>query len=394
MDNPDSATVAEAIRRHRVGFLRTQAASAAVRQLIGLLPLCRTAALGGHLYRCDACGYAQPRYNSCGNRHCPACQAKAREQWLAQQEAALLPLRYFHLVFTLPEALQPLLLQNQTTGYNLLFQCAAQTLLAFGRDPKHQLAGQLGFTAVLHTWDQRLRHHPHLHVLIPAGALSADKRRFIQGRQRRWIFPVRALSKVLRAMFLKRLKAAHAKGKLGFWGQLESLQNPKAFEAFLQPLYHKDWVVFAKAPFAGPEQVLQYLGRYTHRVGISNARIQEVTDQHVTFTYRDRKDQNRKKLMTLEGVEFLRRFFLHVLPKGFTRIRHYGFLGNAVRHANLAIIREILGEAKPEPMEETPVERMARVYGIELDLCPCCRRGRMKNQRVLLPVRCKDPPCL
>jgi hypothetical protein len=392
MKTDPSATVAEAIRRHRETFLKKHPPNAEVRKILGLLPLCRTSALGGHLYRCGDCGYEQPRYNSCGNRHCPNCQVAAREKWLAEQEAALLDLPYFHVVFTLPANLQPLILQNKTEGYNLLFGCAAETLLKFGRDPKHGLGGQLGFTAVLHTWNQTLGPHAHLHVLIPAGALSADKEAFTRARNAKWLFPVRALSRVFRALFLKRLRLAHANGRLQFHGRLAGLNDADAFAAMIGPLTQTDWVVYAKAPFAGPESVLAYLGRYTHRVGLTNARILKVTDRQVLFAYRDPQDASRKKTLALGGAEFLRRFFLHVLPKGFTRIRHYGFLGNAVRRANLPLIRLLLGQIAPEPEEETLAERIARVYAIDLDACPCCGTGRMAHVKILPVIRCKSPP--
>ena len=385
MKNETPATVAEIIRRHRAAFIQQHPPHEEVHKLLNLLPLCRTAALGGHLYRCNGCGYEHPRYNSCGNRHCPACQAKAREAWLAEQEADLLELPYFHVVFTLPGELQPLILRNKAVGYNLLFKCAADTLLKFGRDPKHKLNGQLGFTAVMHTWNQRLMPHAHLHVLVPAGALSKDKQNFIPAPNGKWLFPVRALSEVFRAMYLKRLKAAHKKQPLA---GIDDAQLADLIDA----LHAKSCVVYAKRPFAGPKQVLQYLGRYTHRVAISNARIKRVDDRQVTFACRDPKNAAQKTTLTLEGPEFLKRFFMHVLPKGFTRIRHYGFLGNAVRRSNVPQIRSLLGQPEPEELDETPLERLERVYNLDLSACPKCKAGRMEEVRELLPVRCHDPP--
>ncbi|MDA7869773.1 IS91 family transposase [Akkermansiaceae bacterium] len=384
--------MAEAILRHRAAFITKHPPPAEVSGLLGLLPLCRTAALGGHLYRCGDCGFEQPRYNSCGNRHCPNCQVLARERWLARQEAALLEVPYFHVVFTLPGELQPLILQNKRAGYSALFSAASETLLKFGRDPKHRLTGQLGFTAVLHTWNQTLGPHAHLHLLVPAGALSADRKCFTRAKDGKWLFPVKALSQVFRAIFLKRLCAVHTKGELTFHGKLEPLNDPRRFAAHLDPLYRKGWVVYAKRPFAGPEQVLAYLGRYTHRVAISNARIREVTDDHVRFTYRDRKDPALRKTMRLDGPEFLRRFFYHVLPRGFTRIRHFGFLGNAVRKKNLPLIRNLLGQVQPTPSGETPIERIARLYDIDLTACSRCKTGRMEPLGKLVPTRCHDPP--
>ena len=386
------ATVAEALLRHGVAFLKKHPPGLDVYNLLNLLPLCRTRALGGHLYRCSECGHEQPRYDSCGNRHCPNCQVKAREAWLARQEADLLEVPYFHLVFTLPEELQPLLLQNKKAGYNLLFGCSADTLLTFGKDPHHGLEGQLGFTFVLHTWNQTLGLHAHLHVLVPAGALSLEKTRFKKVSNPNWLFPVKALSKVFRAMFLKRLKEAHAKGKLAFHGPLTRLRDSEVLATHLQPLYEKDWVVYAKRPFGGPQQVLAYLGRYTHRIAISNFRVLEVTDKHVFFSYRDRKQAAQTKVMRLDGAEFLRRFFLHVLPKGFTRIRHYGFLGNAVRKTHLLLIGDLMGQSHPKPIEEAPIERIARIYHIDLNACPHCRTGRLQLMLELSRPHCKDPP--
>lgn len=374
-----SATVAEAILRHREPYMSTHAVDLPARRLMAVLPLCRTAALGGHMHRCNDCGHEQPRYNSCGNRHCPNCQVLARERWLAKQEAALLDLPYFHLVFTLPAELQPILLQNKKEGYNLLFQSVAKTLLQFGKDPRNELEGQLGFTSVLHTWNQTLGAHAHLHVLLPAGALREKEKHFAVIQNEKWLFPVRAISRVYLAIFLKGLQKLHKKEKLEFHGKLEHLRDPALFKQALDPLYQKEWVVYAKRPFAGPEQVLAYLGRYTHRVAISNARILNVNDQSVTFAYRDRKDAAAKKAMTLKGPEFLRRFFLHTLPDKFTRIRHYGFLGNSVRKKKLPRIRELIGQATSEKEPERAEERLERVYDMDLHQCPKCKTGEMRK---------------
>jgi hypothetical protein len=391
MSSSDTATVAGAIRRHGEAFLQSHAPPAQTRRLMAVLPLCRTAALGGHLHRCDHCGHEEPRYNSCGNRHCPNCQVLARETWLAKQEASLLEVPYFHMVFTLPSELQPLILQNKKACYTLLFQSAAKTLHTFGRDPRHGFEGQLGFTSVLHTWNQTLGAHAHLHVLIPAGALSTDGTSYRRAGKGRWLFPVRALSKVHRAVFLKGLSKLHRKGKLAFHGTLEVLSTPEAFQSLIDPLYQKEWVVFAKRPFAGPRQVLAYLGRYTHKVGIANPRILEVSDQTVSFRHRDPKDATRKKTLTLQGPEFLRRFFLHALPDGFTRIRHYGYLGNAVRKRAVARIREIIGQTAPTPNTESAPERIQRVYGVNLRQCPQCKTGNLHPVGELTPFKGQSP---
>lgn len=390
MASTDTATVAEAIRRHGENYLRTHTPPPGARRIMAVLPLCRTAELGGHLYRCDHCGHSEPRYNSCGNRHCPNCQVHARETWLAKQEASLLDVPYFHMVFTLPAELQPLILQNKKACYTLLFQSVAKTLHTFGRDPRHGLEGQLGFTSVLHTWNQTLGAHAHLHVLIPAGALSTDKKSYRRASGK-WIFPVRALSRVYRAVFLKGLEGLRKKGEIEFHGKLNGLGKPKAFRNLLAHLHAKEWVVFAKRPFAGPRQVLAYLGRYTHKVGISNRRIIAVTDRNVTFTRRDPKNPSQKKTITLEGAEFLRRYFLHVLPGGFTRIRHYGYLGNSVRKQAVARIRALTGQVPPPPKTETSTERMERVYGIHLHQCSRCETGRMHPAEELRTQKGQSP---
>jgi hypothetical protein len=390
VDNIPTGTVAEAIRQHGPALLATGRVNREVRRLMAVLPLCRSAALGGHLHRCTHCGHEQPRYNSCGNRHCPNCQAFAREKWLMKQEESLLDLPYFHMVFTLPSALQPLILQNKRICYNLLFKTVADSLMKFGRDPRHGMEGQLGFTAVLHTWNQRLGPHAHLHVLIPAGALSKDGKNFRRAPVRKWIFPVRALSKVFRALFVKRLRKQWEKGELEFHGQLKGLQEKKAFGELLSRLFENEWVVYAKRPFGGPEAVLRYLGRYTHRVAISNARIQKVDSHGVTFSARDRKDASVKQEVTLEGPEFLRRFFLHILPGGFTRIRHYGFLGNSVRNHKVSLIRNLIGQAASLKNTETVTERMTRCFDEAPDLCPHCKEGKLQRIRIILKNH--DPP--
>jgi hypothetical protein len=390
VDTSQTGTVAEAIRQHGPDYLAGGGVSREARRLMAVLPLCRTSALGGHLHCCTHCGHEQPRYNSCGNRHCPNCQAFAREKWLMKQEESLLDLPYFHMVFTLPSELQPLILQNKKVGYNLLFKTVADTLMKFGKDPRHGMEGQLGFTAVLHTWDQRLGPHAHLHVLIPAGALSKDGETFRQAPVRKWIFPVRALSEVFRALFVKRLRKQWEKGGLEFHGQLEPLRKKEAFTELLNGLFEKDWVVYAKRPFGGPEAVLQYLGSYTHRVAISNARILQVNAQGVTFRARDPKDASIKREVTLKGPEFLRRFFLHILPSGFTRIRHYGFLGNSVRNRKVPLIRDLIGQAAPLKNSETVSERMTRYFDEAPDLCPHCKVGKLQPTRIILKNH--DPP--
>jgi hypothetical protein len=301
---------------------------------------CRTADLGGHVQRCDDCGQECIAYNSCRNRHCPKCQGAARARWLEREAGYLLPVEYHHVVFTLPAALGPMVLQNPTPLYKLLFAAMADTVRELAADP-HYLGAAVGVLAVLHTWGQNLHHHPHLHCVVTGGGLSCDGDGQVheapcwRSCRPGFFLPVRVLGRLFRGKFLAGLKQAHRDGRLGFHGRLGALADPAAFSAWLTPLYQADWVVYAKAPFGGPAQVLKYLARYTHRVAISNQRLLDVSDGHVTFRYKDYADDHRKKTMTLSAEEFLRRFLLHVLPRGFVKIRHYGLLANRHREANL-----------------------------------------------------------
>ena len=288
---------------------------------------CRTAALGGHLEQCDSCGYERPAYNSCRNRHCPKCQSLAKVKWLDKQKSELLPVGYFHLVFTLPHELNGLILTNKKILLSHLFKAVGETLVDFGRT---RLGGQIGLITVLHTWDQTLLDHFHLHCLVPAGALSFDQKRWRPARQN-FLFPVKALSVVFRGKFLDLLKKAFARNKLLFVGQTASLADPVAFKLLINALRKKPWIVYAKKPFGSPVHVLDYLGRYIHRVALSNDRILSAHNGEVTFSYRDRKNQNRKKTMTLDAHEFIRRFLLHVIPKGFVRVRHFGRFGQPIQ---------------------------------------------------------------
>jgi hypothetical protein len=306
---------------------------------------CRTAELGGHVEACADCGLVRHSYNSCRDRHCPKCQASAAQEWLEARQAELLPVRYFHTVFTLPGQLGSIAYQNKAVVYGLLFKATAETLQTIAADPKHLGAG-IGFTAVLHTWGQSLTHHPHLHCVVPGGGISPDGKRWIHCR-RNFLLPVRVLSRLFRRLFLTGLHAAFEAGELSFSGAQQSLAGPKAFAALLAPLWKCEWVVYSKAPFAGPEQVLAYLSRYTHRVAISNSRLLEMTDAGVTFRWKDyrRDGTDRKQLMTLAPDEFMRRFLLHVLPDRFHRIRYYGLFANGQRSANLERCRKLLALA-------------------------------------------------
>lgn len=316
---------------------------------------CRTAALGGHLDRCSQCGHGAISYNSCRNRHCPKCQTNARNKWLAARSAELLPVRYFHVVFTLPHELAALALQNKRVVYDLLFRASAETLMEVAADPKH-LGAQLGFMSVLHTWGQNLLHHPHVHCVIPAGGLAFDRSAWIPSASK-FFLPVKVLSRVFRGKFDAGLKRAFRRGKLSFHGGLSSLAEPKIFHRLRRQLFRHDWVVYAKRPFGGPEHVLHYLARYTHRVAISNHRLVSFEGGRVTFRWKDYAHGGKKREMTLSADEFLRRFMLHVLPRGFVRIRHFGFLTNRHRSAAIALCRQLMGEApkaQPEPSPSAP----------------------------------------
>jgi hypothetical protein len=301
---------------------------------------CRTAALGGHRDRCSDCGHTAISYNSCRNRHCPKCQGNARQRWLQARERELLPTPYVHVVFTLPRELAPLALQNKQVMYNLLFQTSAETLLEIARDPRH-LGAEIGFFSVLHTWNQRLQHHPHIHCVLAAGGLAPDHSRWISSH-RSFFLPIKVLSRVFRGKFVAKLKTAFREARLEFHGTLTPLAEPRTFASWLRLLFRHDWVVYAKRPFGGPEHALRYLGAYTHRVAISNHRLVALTDGDVTFRWRDSAHGNKKRLMTLPVDEFLRRFLLHLVPRGFVRIRNFGFLANRQRAQLLPLCFNLL----------------------------------------------------
>jgi hypothetical protein len=336
---------------------------------------CRTATLGGHVEQCDDCGQVRIAYNSCRDRHCPKCQGLARAQWLADRQADLLPVQYFHVVFTVPAPVAAIALQNKAIVYDILLKAAAETIRRIGADPRH-LGAETGMIAILHTWGQTLMHHPHAHCLVPGGGLAADGR-WIDCRPG-FFLPVRVLSRLYRRLFLEHLQAAFDAAKLEFFGHLAHLAAPAAFVRHLNVLRKLEWIVYAKRPFAGPEQVLAYLGRYTHRVAIANSRLLACENGHVRFRWKDYRDDDKSKVMTLEADEFIRRFLLHVLPKGFRRIRHFGFLANACRAAKLALIRSALQAPVPPPTVEPADyrERFAVLTGHRIDLCPICG-GRM-----------------
>jgi hypothetical protein len=367
--------VADIFRTHGPAWRLAQAGHLSLGQLkvMSAIEACRTAALGGHVDRCEDCDHLQVAYNSCRNRHCPKCQGAAAQRWLEAREAELLPLAYYHVVFTVPAQIGDIAFHNKAVVYDILFKAASETLLTIAADPKH-LGARIGLTAVLHTWGSALTHHPHVHCIVPGGGLSPDGETWVSCRPR-FFLPVRVLSRLFRRLFLDRLAAAHAEGRLVFFGEIAGMADSSAFSARLAPLRRAEWVVYAKRPFAGPEAVLAYLARYTHRVAISNSRLVSMDDKGVTFHWKDYRQDGpaRRKLMTLAPGEFIRRFLIHVLPGGFHRIRHYGLFANAGRAANLAQARTLLQVPLPAPAD-TSADPEITVEPAKA--CPCCG-GRM-----------------
>jgi Putative transposase/Transposase zinc-binding domain len=349
---------------------------------------CRTATLGGHLDECTRCGHRAISYNSCRNRHCPKCQTSARERWIAARQRELLPTRYVHVVFTLPRELAPLALQNKKVVCDLLFRASAETLLEVARDPRH-LGAEVGFFSVLHTWNQKLQLHPHVHCVIPGGGLSPDHARWIKPRYA-FFLPIKVLSRVFRGKFVAALKRAFQEGQLHFHRNLAPLTQPKIFVASLRSLFRKDWVVYAKPPFGGPEYVLQYLGRYTHRVAISNHRLVSFADSQVTFRWRDSAHNNEQKLLTLPLDEFLRRFLLHVLPKGFVRIRNFGFLANRRRTTLLPLCFQLLPSTSAP---QTGLDSSAPNGREDFWCCPRCAGPMVVIERLTpAEIQLRSPP--
>ena len=360
--------VADIIRSAGKGFIERNRPHLGWQQLKVLRAIehCRTAALGGHLDQCSRCGHRAISFFSCRNRHCPKCQTNARNKWLAARSDELLGVRYFHVVFTLPQELSSLALQNKRAIYDLLFQASSTTLIEVAADPKH-LGAQIGFLSVLHTWGQNLQAHPHVHCVIPAGGLSPDHLRWIHLRHD-FFLPVKVLSRVFRGKFVAGLKRLFRRKRLGFHGNLKHFSRPSRFQTFLRQLFRRDWVVYAKPPFGGPEHVLQYLARYTHRVAISNPRLVSLADGKVTFRWKDYAHGNKKSKMTLTADEFLRRFLLHVLPRGFVRIRHFGFLSARRRRQLITVCRQLLVEVTRPRSPTQTVEATA----LNTWPCPCC----------------------
>ena len=370
--------VADIFRGHGAAWRRANAGHVSLDQLkvMSAIERCRTVALGGHVARCEDCAHTAIAYNSCRNRHCPKCQGAAAKQWLAERETELLPVGYFHLVFTLPAPIANIAYQNKAVIYDLLFKAAAEATLAIAADPKH-LGARIGITAVLHTWGSAMTHHPHVHMIVPGGGLSHDGERWIACRPT-FFLPVRVLSRLFRRLFLQMLAAAHKANRLAFFGDHAALAETRTFTAFLAPLRKAEWVVYAKEPFGGPQAVLAYLSRYTHRVAISNRRLISADETGVTFRWKDYRIEGpgRYKTMTLSTHEFIRRFLMHVLPKGVHRIRHYGLFANGNRAANIARARELLAVPPRVPPHETDCTAESEQPRVLPKPCPCCG-GRM-----------------
>jgi hypothetical protein len=393
--NPDSLNkkehweVADIFRLYGDGYRQSNSLPYEKIKVMHHIEVCRTAKLGGHVEQCDKCGFEQIAYNSCRDRHCPKCQCLLKEQWLNDRKAELLPCGYFHLVFTLPHDLNPIILCNKKITLQILFSAVGETLQAFAKDPQWRLEGQLGFIAVLHTWSQTLMDHFHLHCLIPAGALSFTKNRWIPAKES-FLFRIESLAKEFKKRYLKKLKIAYQNEALIFPGNTKDFASKKGFRQLLSSLLKPKWIAYAKRPFAGPQQVLEYLGRYTHRVAISNNRILSIDNGKVNFTYRDRKRNNETRIMTLDAHEFIRRFLLHVLPMGFMKIRYFGFLSHKNKKQAIALIRKLIDpDAKlPEKIVETIMEMMLRLTGKDITCCPKCGKGKMKIIKKLPGLYC------
>lgn len=387
--------VAEVIRSYGQAYRERYTPSPAQGRVLRAVTQCRTGILGGHVQQCDHCGQRQISYNSCRNRHCPKCQGSQTARWLEAQQPHLLPVPYFHVVFTLPQVLAPLALQNPRVLYGLLFQAVSRTLLEVAANP-HHLGATIGFLAVLHTWGQTLTHHPHIHCVVPAGGLSPDGSRWVSSSPH-FFLPVRVLSRLFRGKFLALLSKAFDDGRLRFHGSLQPLAGQSRFSGLVSQARGTEWVVYAKRPFGGPRTVLKYLARYTHRVAISNSRLLSMEDGTVAFRYKDYARGRRSRSMRLEATEFIRRFLLHTLPKGFVRIRRYGLLANAQCAERLALCRELLGGLKDsDPTTQGPPTEIMS-YESEGYRCPSCKNGIMRRLQGPIPwaaLRPRPPPVL
>jgi predicted Zn-ribbon and HTH transcriptional regulator len=382
--NKEQVELADIFRLYADNYRRSHAVSYEQLKVMHHIEICRTAVLGGHVEQCDQCAFEQIAYNSCRDRHCPKCQTLTKEQWLNDRKAELLPCGYFHLVFTLPHDLNAIILSNKRATVNILFAAVNQTLQAFAKDPQWKLEGRLGFISVLHTWSQTLIDHFHLHCLIPAGALAFTKDRWIPANDD-YLFKITSLAKQFKKRYLKLLLNAYLKDQLLFTKKTAAFESKQNFQQLIASVSKKKWIAYAKRPFAGPQQVLDYLGRYTHRVAISNNRIICIDNSRVTFTYKDRQKEDEIKIMTLDADEFIRRFLLHVLPKGLIKIRYFGFLAHTNKKKDIPLIRKLIDPEAilPQKIEESVCEMMLRLTGIDITCCPLCKKGKMIQIRKL-----------
>lgn len=386
--------VADIFRQYGPDYRRAHRMPHNQRRTMSAIEACRTSLLGGHKDKCDRCGHLEISYNSCRNRHCPKCQFLRKEKWIEARAEDLLPIQYFHVVFTIPAELNPLVLSNQKVMYNLLFRSVSETLMQLANDPK-RLGARIGFMGILHTWGQNLMGHPHIHCVVTGGGLSPGGDHWVSCRKGFFI-PVRVMSALFSGKFLDYLKRSYESEELAFPGIIGHLKEPAAFERFRRQFYHKRWVVYCKPPFNGVEGVLQYLSRYTHRIAISNNRILKLENGTVSFLWRDYSNGDKEKIMTLNADEFIRRFLLHVLPDRFVKIRHYGLLANRRRKDTIALCRQLLGRCKVETKDkDTPLtwqEHLLKISGVDVTKCPVCKTGTMVRIEVLHPLRCNGPP--
>jgi len=391
MTQEESVEVADIFRKHGYAYRVSHKIPLHHIRTMRAIERCRTAELGGHIDECDCCGRIKISYNSCRNRHCPKCQFLKKEKWLEQRKEDLLAVPYFHVVFTIPAKLNPLVLRNKKIFYDILFRSASETLIELARDSKH-LGGQIGFICILHTWGQNLMDHAHIHCIVTGGGLSNDGKRWLSCRKGFFI-PVKVLSRLFRGKVLAYLKKSLESKELEFSGAVAKLKD--RFTVFLNDLYKMEWIVYVKPPFKDPETLLDYLGRYTHRIAIGNHRILKIEDGEVFFRWRDYADGNKKKIMRLDASEFIRRFLLHVLPRKFVKIRYYGLLANRKRDSMLNQCRGLLSDPiKPKKKNDTETwqEFLLRICGMDLTTCPFCKNGRMIKKEVIQPPRCNSPP--
>ena len=383
------SSLQEVMMLHGDEYLKTRKLPLNIHKTLAAIKFCRTAALGGHVYQCDNCGQIKISYNSCRNRHCPKCQSYAKELWIYERRKSLLPTHYFHVVFTIPKELNSLVLFNQKELYSVFFKAVSETLLELGRDKKY-LGADIGFTTLLHTWGQNLMNHPHIHCIIPGGGLNSSENKWVKSKKKFFI-PVKVLSRKFRGKFLHYLNELYLRNKLKFPSNTSELSSRDMFGQFKSSLYEKEWIVYSKTPFGGAEHVLQYLSRYTHRVAISDNRIIKVDNNSVVFKWRDYKDNNKEKIMSLNPQEFIRRFTMHILPDRFVKIRHYGILGNRNKRLKFKRCLEIFRVKPKEDDNLSSAEIFFKITGIKIGLCKICEKGNLIKKDKLMPLRYSPP---